>query len=196
VNQPEPTSLPPEIAPAPPLIDDLARACIRYVREAIGLDLDYQAETLPLLDHYLTSRRVDLAARPEVGALIAHAAGAYFGEVVRRRVRMFWHVPTDDPSGWELRAEPVYLSFNPVLVAHDAINHGDEEGPTSRLELDDDDRDLVEERLAELPAATENEFYSLSTWLEVIDIAVDAAKARMMRDGVGDVAFAAADYGE
>jgi hypothetical protein len=186
--------LPPEIASAPPVIDELARACIRYVQEAIGIRLDYEAETLPLLDHYLASRRDDLTARPELGGLIARAAGAYFGEVVRRRVRTFWHVPNDDPSAWELRAEPVYLSFNPVEVAHDVITHGDEEGPTSRLQLDDEDRDLVEQRLAELPAATENEFYSLSTWLEVIDIAVDAAKARMMRDGVGDVVFAPDDY--
>jgi hypothetical protein len=196
VTHSEPTSVPPEIEPAPPIIHELAGACIGYVEKAIGMRLDYQAETLPLLDHYLASCRADLTLRPDLAGLIARAAGAYFGEVVRRRIHMHWHVPTDDPSAWELRAEPVYLSFNPVAVAHDAISHGDEEGPTSRLLLDDDDRDLVEARLAELPAATENEFYALSTWLEVIDIAVDAAKARMMRDGQGDVVFAPDDYGE
>jgi hypothetical protein len=192
----ETTSVPPEVAPAPQVIDELAHACIRYVHDAIGMHLDYQAETLPLLDHYLASCRADLASRPELAGLVARAAGAYFGEVVRRRVPTFWHVPTDDPSEWELRAEPVYLSFNPVAVAYDVINHGDEEGPTSRLQLDDDDRDLVEARLAELPAATEDEFYALSTWLEVIDIAVDAAKARMTRDGMGDAVYAPEDYDE
>jgi hypothetical protein len=160
------------------------------------MTLDYEAETLPLLDHYLASCRADLTSRPELAGLIARAAGAYFGEVVRRRLRTFWHVPTDDPSSWELRAEPVYLSLNPVAVAHDVITHGDEEGPTSKLQLDDEDRDLVEARLAELPAATENEFYSLATWLEVIDIAVDAAKSRMMRDGLGEAAFVSDDYGD
>jgi len=192
----QPVTSPPALAPAPPVIDELARACVRYVQEAMGMQLDYEPETLPLLDHYLASRRRDLASRPDLASLIARAAGAYFGEVVRRRVQTFWHVPTDDPSSWELRAEPVYLSFNPVAVAHDVMSHGDEEGPTSRLELDDEDRDLVEARLAELPAATENEFYSLCTWLEVIDIAVDAAKARMMRDGLGDVVFKPGDYDE
>jgi hypothetical protein len=196
VNCDETTSLPPEIASAPPVIDDLARACISYVQDAIGMRLDFEAETLPLLDHYLASRRTELVSHPELAGLIARTAGAYFGEVVRRRIRTHWHVPSDDPSGWELRAEPVYLSFNPVAVAYDVINHGDEEGPTSKLQLDDDDRDLVEERLAELPAATEDEFYALSTWLEVIDIAVDAAKARMMRDGMGDAVFAPGDYDE
>jgi hypothetical protein len=188
--------VPPEIEPAPPVIDELAGACIRYVQEALGMRLDYQAETLPLLDHYLASCRADLMSRPELCGLVARASGAYFGEVIRRRVPMFWHTPTDDPSSWELRAEPVYLSFNPVEIAHDVISHGDEDGPTSRLQLDDEDRDLVEARLAELPAATENEFYALSTWMEVIDIAVDAAKARMMVDGQGDVVFTVDDYGE
>jgi hypothetical protein len=196
VSLDEPTTLPSETVPAPPVIDELARACVRYVEDAIGMRLDYEAETLPLLDHYLASCREDLASRPALAGLVARAAGAYFGEVVRRRIRTFWHVPTDDPSGWELRAQPVYLSFNPVQVAHDVLSHGDEEGPTSRLELDDEDRDLVEARLAQLPAVTEKEFYSLSMWLEVIEIAVDAAKARMMRDGAGDVVFAPEDYVE
>src|SRR5687767_15165113 len=38
---------------APPAIQDLADACIRYVERAVGVRLDYTLETLPLLDHYL-----------------------------------------------------------------------------------------------------------------------------------------------
>jgi hypothetical protein len=154
VSSQDQTTPPIENTPPPLVIEELAQACIRYVEDAIGMRLDYEAETLPLLDHYLASCRDDLASRPELAGLVARTAGAYFGEVVRRRVRTFWHVPSDDPSSWELRAEPVYLSFNPVAVAHDVISYGDDDGPTSRLELDDDDRDLVEERLAELPAAS------------------------------------------
>jgi hypothetical protein len=178
--------------PAP--IDELADACIRFVEAALGVRLDGQAETLPLLDHYLATRREELAARPHTIGLVAQAVGAYFGEVVRRRFHSFWRVGEDDPTTWELRFEPVYLAFNPVGVAYDAITHGDEEGATAHLVLDDEDREAVEQRLAELPPATEEEFFALSTRIEVLDIAVDAIKARMMSSGLGEVSFSSEDY--
>jgi hypothetical protein len=105
-------------------------------------------------------------------------------------------VPSDDPSTWELRLEPVYLSFSPIGVAYDAITHGDEAGPTAHFQLEDEDREAVEARLAELPAASDDEFFSFSTRLEVLEIAVDAIKARMMSSGLGDVAFEDDDYQE
>jgi hypothetical protein len=126
--------------------------------------------------------------------LVARAAGAYFGEVVRRQLQCFWHTPSDDPTLWELRFEPVYLSFSPVGVAYDAITHGDEAGASAQLQLDDEDREAVEARLAELPAASDEEFFSLSTRLEVLEIAVDAIKARMMSSGLGEVQFTDHDY--
>ena len=60
--------------PSPDEVRDLAEACIRFVREALGLELDYTPETLPVLDHYLKERAVK--AQPEVQELIAPAAGA------------------------------------------------------------------------------------------------------------------------
>jgi hypothetical protein len=189
-----PVSLNGAPSPGPAAVLELAEACVRFVEGAVGIKLDYQAETLPLVDHYLASRRAELEARPEVVGLIAQAAGAYFGEVVRRRLDAFWHVPSDDPSTWELRARPVYLAFNPIAIAYDAIRHGDEEGPTAHFTLDDADREEVEARLAELPEVSDEEFYALATRLEVLDITVETAKARMMRDGLGDVVFDARDY--
>jgi len=183
-----------EVEEAPSPIDELAEACIRFVEAALGVRLDWQPETLPVLDHYLATRRAELATRPETVGLVAQAAGAYFGEVVRRRFRSFWRVASDDPTTWELRLEPVYLAFNPFGVAYDAITHGDEEGATAHLQLDDEDREAVEARLAELPPATDDEFFALSTRLEVLDIAVDAIKARMMSSGLGEVAFTSEDY--
>jgi hypothetical protein len=187
---------------APPFIAEMADACVRFVEAALGLKLDYSPETLPLLDHYISSRREELVSsdapslrRPEVMGLVARAAGAYFGEVVRRQIRSFWHAPSDDPSTWEVRFEAVYLSFSPIGVAFDAITHGDEAGPTAQFQLDDEDREAVEARLAELPSASDEEFFSFSTRLEVLEIAVDAIKARMMSSGLGEVAFDDDDYG-
>src|SRR5262249_46544401 len=86
----------------PALAVELAEACVRFVEAALGVRLDFSAETLPLLDHYVASRREELVAKPETIGLVARAAGAYFGELVRRQFHSFWHAPTDDPSSWEL----------------------------------------------------------------------------------------------
>jgi hypothetical protein len=180
----------------PALAVDLAEACVRFVEAALGVRLDFSPETLPLLDHYVASRREELVAKPETVGLVARAAGAYFGEMVRRQIRSFWHAPSEDPSSWELRFEPVYLAFSPVAVAYDSITHGDEAGPTSHFQLDDEDRQAVEARLADLPPSTDEEFFSFSTRLEVLEIAVDAIKARMMSSGLGEVSFGPQDYEE
>ena len=68
----------------PEAVRELAEACVGYVLGAVGVPLDYTPDTLPLLDHYL--RTVPENAAGEVLALIAPAAGAYFGEVVRRTI--------------------------------------------------------------------------------------------------------------
>jgi len=180
--------------PAPPEVSELAGACVRYVEAAVGMRLDFEAETLPVLDHYLANRRAELEKEPQAAGLIARVVAAYFGEVVRRKFASFWHVPSDDPSVWQLRFEPVYLSFSPYEIAYDAITLGDQGEPTAQLALDDEDRDAVEARLAELPPATDEEFFSLTTRLEVLEIAVDAIKARMMSTGLGQVAFSPEDY--
>jgi hypothetical protein len=179
---------------APPQVRELAEACARYVHAALGVTLDYDPETLPIVDHYVSSRRQELRDRPEAAGLVARFVAAYFGEVVRRRVESFWHLPSDDATRWQLRLVPVYLALNPYEIASDAISLGDQGEPTARLELDDDDREAVEERLAELPEATDEEFFSLSTRLEVLEIAVDAIKAKMLGSGLGDVVFSAEDY--
>jgi hypothetical protein len=185
-----------ESAPAP--VAELAAACVRFVRAALGVELDFQPETLPLLDHYLATRRDELlaarAANPDAMGLVARAAAGYFGEVVRAHFGSFWHVPSDDPASWELRFESIYLAINPLAVVYDAIVHGDEEGPIAYLELEDEDREAVATRLGELPPANDEEFFSLATRLEVLEIAVDVVKARMLAAGLGEVAFSGADY--
>jgi hypothetical protein len=114
--------------------------------------------------------------------------------VVRAHFRAFWHLPSEDPATWEVRFESIYLSVNPLAVVYDAIAHGDEEGPIAYLELDDEDREAVAARLEELPPAPDDEFFSLATRLEVLEIAVDVSKSRMMASGLGEVAFSSDDY--
>jgi hypothetical protein len=188
----------PELEPAPPLVAELAEACVRFVRAAVGVSLDFRPETLPVLDHYLATRREELlavrSANPEALGLVARAAAGYFGEVVRAHFRALWHLPSDDPGHWELRFESVYLSVNPLAVVYDAIAHGDEEGPIAYLELEDEDREAVAARLQELPPAPDEEFFSLAMRLEVLEIAVDVIKSRLMAAGLGEIAFSSDDY--
>ena len=44
------------------------------------------------------------------------------------------------------------------------------------------------------PPRNDEEFFSLATRLEVLEIAVDVVKARMMAAGLGEVAFSGDDY--
>src|SRR6188768_3178203 len=76
----------------PDRVRDLAEGCVRFVERALGVRLDYAPDTLSILDHYLEEGRKSAAERPEAAALLAHAAGAYFGEVVRRRYPSWWRL--------------------------------------------------------------------------------------------------------
>jgi catechol 2,3-dioxygenase-like lactoylglutathione lyase family enzyme len=169
--------------PAPEKVRDLAEACVRFVERSLGVKLDYEPETLPLLDHYLAAARAAAGERPEAGMLVAHAAGAYLGEVVRRRYPSWWRAEADDPLAWRIELETVYLSFSPVELMADALHRRGDAEASEGLTLEDEDRQAIAERLAELGPVAEDEFYAPSTRLEVIDIAVDAIRARRLGAG-------------
>jgi len=183
---------------APPAIQDLAQACVRFVERAVGIKLDYEPETLPLLEHYLEQARTDAHERPETLAVVVQAAGAYFGEVVRRRYASWWCIGGEDPDSWQIQFESVYLAIRPMQLMADALTRGggqedaldegdeprdDEPRDESGLELTEQDQALVAARLADIPPVTEREFYAPSTRLEVIEIAVEAIQARRMAEG-------------
>jgi hypothetical protein len=185
------------LPPSPDVVVEAAGACVRFVERALGVRLDFEAETLPVLDHWLRGARAD--ERPEAAALVARAAGAYIGEVVRRRHASWWRVEGGDPSSWRIELRDVFLSFAPVDVARDAM--GLDRGPdgelldVASLDLDDDDREAVSARLAELPRVSDEELRSPSTRVEVVDIAVEAIRQRQAADGAPPLALEPADYG-
>lgn len=191
-----------EVAPAPAPIAELSAACCRFVKSAVGVDLDFEPETLSVLDHYIDQAKQAVMLRPEALAVLAHSIGAYFGEVVRRRHASWWQIEGDDPIYWQIQLESVYLAFSPVALAQEALGLGDEAwanqdddgAPMSQLELDDDDREAVEQRLAELPPVSEREFYAPTMRLEVIDIAVEAIRARRLAAGEPQPHLTVDDY--
>ena len=181
--------------PAPEVIQDLARSCRNYVRKAVGVELDFTRDTLPLLDHYVATVRPEVQEREELRRLVAHAVGAYFGEVVRRTIGGFWRMPSANVHDWAVCARPVFLSINPMAVAYDALAGGQEhDGPRSDLSVAPEYRAAIAERLAALPPVPEDEFYLLSTRLEAIEVAVEALRASMSATGYEDQEFDESDY--
>ena len=66
----------PRDAPPPEAVAELAAACVRFVATKYKVPLDFEPETLSLLDHYLEEGRKAAREKPETAALVAHAAGA------------------------------------------------------------------------------------------------------------------------
>lgn len=181
--------------PAPEPIAELVRACLEYVRRSLGTDLDFSPETLPLLDHYLSEVREELSAKPELGELTARAAGAYFGEVVRRQMQGFWRTPSASLHDYQICSSVAFVAINPFGVAYDALYGGTEhDGPRSNLRLAPEDLGYITARLATVPEVPEDQFYLLTTRIEVIEITVEALRARLEEQGYSEIEYTPEDY--
>ncbi len=234
----EPSSAAPPVAPPPRAVQDLLDACVRFVETSIGFKLDFEPETLPVLDHYVEKAREETRERKETRPLLAQAIGAYLGEIARRKFNGFWRLEDEhDPRSWRVELEPVYLVLRPIELATRALDlpptpprdpspirerkdeddeddeddevtaaaestpeeivipdPTDDVGP-SLLELDEDDRAAVADRLALLPPVSDAEYHAPSTHLEVIEIVVETIRARRMAAGVeGDAHLEPDDY--
>jgi len=184
------------VAPPPAAIAELAESCVRYVERALGVTLDYTAETLPLLDHYLAEAQKALVAQSEADTkaalatlpLLVHTSGAYFGEVVRRRYPSWWKLEGGDPMTYRIEFETAYLAFSPMLFMYEALArslsvHGDQAlFDAAQIEMDEEDQKVAALRLAELEVSDE-EYYSPSTRLEAIDVVVDTIRTRRLAEG-------------
>ncbi len=191
------SELNPDSFAPPEVVAEATTACLDYVRRATGISLDFSPDTLGVLDHYVQSARKDIAQKPELAPLIARAVGAYFGEVVRARVPSFWRVPGQNVHDWQLCVRNVFFWFNPVGVAYDALYGTNEhEGARSILRPAAEDLEFLEQRLAAVPPLPEDEYYLLSTRFEVIEICVEALRARLEQRGYGETEFGEEEYAE
>lgn len=185
-----------DLSGAPLPVKELALGCARFVYTTLKIHLDGTSDTLPLLDHYLGECRAETTQKPEIVPIVAQAVGVYLGEVVRARLGGFWRLPAaDDASTWELCSTEVFLALKPVAMAYDALFESVEHpGPKSELRLAQEDQPLVKERLDNLPAVSEEDYFLLSTRFDVIEIAFAALKDHAVADGLGDVTFGPEDY--
>lgn len=179
----------------PEPVIELALACVQYVQRALGLELDFEPETLSIVDHYTSQVRGELPTRPELLDLIGPAVGAYFGEVVRRHLGAFWRVPSGNFHDWQVCGRTAFLSINPIGVGYDAIAGSDDhKGPRSQLRAALEDRERVRERFERLPPMEADEYFTLCTRLEAIEIAMDALRGELIRRGYDEIEFDAEDY--
>lgn len=180
-------------------VRELSASCEQHVRDAVGLALDGTIETLPILDHYVRLSSDAIRERPELLPLLARTVGAYFGQVIADTFGGFWYLPRAEAQTWYVCLRSVYLALNPIGMAHAALTWGvDPEhataGPPQELHLSPKDRDWIERRLGALPPVREQDFFSLTTRAEVLEIAVAALGERMAAAGLTDSVFDDDDY--
>jgi hypothetical protein len=199
-------------AEPPAEVAELAAACARFVSARYGVELDYQPDTLSLLDQWMRDARDGTSpdpagawSRPEDGTssappqtaeiveLVQSAAGAYLGEVIRRELGARW-VTGEDHSQWRLCLSTVYCAFNPLGMARESLLLEPAEGWHAHFELDPAERDAIEARLEALPEVPDDEYYAPSTRYDVVTIVFAALRERLRAQGMADVRFTTEDY--
>ena len=148
----------------PPQVQAYADRAVEYVRRAVGVALEFDSDTLPLLDHYLRNVPPDQA---EAIALIATTAGAYFGEVVRRHIGGRWDVSDADAKKWRVFL-PAGLNFAPASLVTAAIEKKEFDDEVA-LEAPERMKPYVEQALSRMGNATVDEYYSLCGRLDTIE---------------------------
>ncbi len=169
---------------APDLALELAASAFRMVKQSVKIDLDFTADTLPLLDHHLAMARVEAKQSDDLRQLIATSAGGYFGEVVRRHIPgARWHVQPNDFGAWRIELGHVFLHFNPIAMAMEALESGEVKGWSGHLEVLPQDRSLLEQALSRMGEIDEGDYYTLAVRLEVIEQVVAALESAQVARG-------------
>ncbi len=148
----------------PTRVREYADQAVAYVRRALGVTLEYDSDTLPLLDHYLRTVPGDQMATVE---LVVATSGAYFGEVVRRRLGGRWEV-TGEEADWRL-VLPTGVNFSPVGFVASAIAQADLEDLDSEIDAPPRMRPYVQQTLARMGEVSVEDYYSLCGRLDTLE---------------------------
>jgi len=167
----------------PPRVREYADQAVSYVQRALGIALEYDSNTLPVLDHYLRTVPDD---QPAALQLVVATSGAYFGEVVRQRLGGRWELGKQETE-WRM-VLPTGLNFSPVGFVAAAI---------ARAELEDLDTEIaapsrllpyVQQALARMGEVSVDDYYSLCGRLDTLEHVheVLVAVAAQMMGGTED----------
>lgn len=169
-------------------IAELAERCVQHVRQRLDFELDYSPETLGVLDVFLEAVVSEEAEgeqpppgdrrRSHLVHLLAPSVGAYFGEVVRRSMPCRWRLREGDPRSWAIEFEKFFLRFNPAGAAAEAIAMTHVESWEGSLSTGPDETEDLHRRLEAAPSLPEDQFFSLATRWEVLQIANEWLRKR------------------
>ena len=170
----------------PARVREYADQVVDYVRRALGVTLEYDSNTLPLLDHYLRTVPTD---QPATMQLVISTAGAYFGEVVRRQLGGRWERDAAEEGGeatesWRV-VLPTGLNFSPVGFVACAIAQADLDGVDSELDAPPRMRPYVQQTLSRMGEVSVEDYYSLCGRLDTVEHVHEvlvAVAAQMMGD--------------
>ncbi|HEY6034236.1 MAG TPA: hypothetical protein VIV58_08255 [Kofleriaceae bacterium] len=190
-------------------VREYADQAVQYVRRALGMTLEYDSDTLPVLDHYL--RTVTGGAQAEALELVITTAGSYFGEVVRRRLGGRWEItgrveldgdddrpPRSNEAEWRV-VLPTGLNFSPLGFVASAIAQGDVEEFDSEFDAPARMRPYVQQTLARMGEVPLEDYYSLCNRLDTLEHVHEvlvAVAAQMMGDATDPDADEPAEPGE
>ncbi|HTR51195.1 MAG TPA: hypothetical protein VMJ10_10850 [Kofleriaceae bacterium] len=148
----------------PERVREYADEAVAYVRRALGVTLEYDSDTLPLLDHYLRTVPEGQGATLQ---LVVATSGAYFGEVVRRRLGGRWDT-TGDEADWRV-VLPTGLNFSPAGFVASAIAQADLEDLDSELDAPARMRPYVQQALQRMGEVSIEDYYSLCGRLDTLE---------------------------
>lgn len=144
---------------------EFAARTVAYVQCAVGIELEFDSDTLPVLDHYLGTVP---CGDPNAVVLIATTAGAYFGEVVRGALGGRWDLTAGQPDLWRV-VLPTGLSFNPAGVVAEAILQRDDLDLSSAFDMPPKLAPHVEAALERMGEVTTEVYYSLCGRLDTLE---------------------------
>lgn len=152
----------------PPRVREYAEQAVNYVQRALGVKIEYDSDTLPVLDHYLrTVQDTANTAQPATLQLVIVTAGAYFGEVVRRRLGGRWELSTEDIE-WRM-VLPTGLNFAPAGFAAAAIAQADLDDVDSELDAPPRMKPYVQQALSRMGEVSLDDYYSLCGRLDTLE---------------------------
>ena len=151
----------------PARVREYADQAVEYVRRALGLTLEYDSDTLPLLDHYLRTLSEIGSDQPAMVKLVVTTAGAYFGEVVRRRLGGRWEIGGEDVE-WRV-VLPTGLNFAPAGFVAAAIAMADLDDLDSEFDAPPRMRPYVQRALERMGEVSVEDYYSLCGRLDTLE---------------------------
>ncbi|HWU90552.1 MAG TPA: hypothetical protein VN253_24975 [Kofleriaceae bacterium] len=151
----------------PPRVREYADQVVEYVRRALGLTLEYDSDTLPLLDHYLRTLSEVGGEQVATVQLVVTTAGAYFGEVVRRRLGGRWETGGEDVE-WRV-VLPTGLNFAPAGFVAAAIAMADLDDLDSEFDAPPRMRPYVQQALERMGEVSIEDYYSLCGRLDTLE---------------------------